>query len=599
MGFDLHRYFRRRAVWWTLGAGLSATAALGWQMHREAVAMDRQRLAMRAAEIQSQLDARLEKSEMLLENLRDYLTHSGEQREPVFQRWCYVNGLTLNCPWLLGIAVATNRNAVQWPAHLPKATDPWTKQDTVDLKKVADEHRIECSLVLRSDLQNGTQFLADYDLRVTYVEPTERGLTFSSHPFAVAVRTGSLGMSRRGVVMRGPEDNEIIDTTMYLPLFQPELADFVAGPTPSRTYRDSSVRWLLCSGVIVAPVDFNVLEQSLWDGANADVGVEIFCSTNPAAATWLNNVGPGPHAADPRFEAYLTHRLVWPMYRQKYLLFFYTTPLFEAHSPRRLAKLAMIAGTILTLLATALVGVVQRARHRQEQLTEQIREARDALAAAQREREKFSRDLHDGTIQSLYAIQLGLGHTAEKIEGDPAQARREFALVRRELDAVIAEIRQFITAESAPGGRVEFTTVLEALVERVRNGTKAHISVHCDPTVSRQLTGDQAVQLANITREALSNSLRHANSQHVDIRLSSDRASAILEIADDGTGFDPASPERSGVGLTSMTARTREMKGTLDIISAPGEGTRVVIRVPTGRIGTGDVDFPEDSAEPL
>lgn len=598
MGLDLHHFFRHRAAWCTLGMGLAATAAVGWQMHREAVAMDRQRLAMRAAEIQSQLDARIEKSEMLLENLRDYLTHSGEQREPVFQRWCYVNGLTLNCPWLLGIAVATNRNALPWPAHLPKATDPWTEADTVELKQVANEHRIECHLGLRSELQNGTQFLADYDLRATYVNPTEGGFTFSSHPFAVAVRTGSLGMSRRGVVMRGPEDSEIIGTTMYLPCFQPELADFIASPTPSRNYRDSSVRWLLCSGVIVAPVDFNVLEQSLWDGANADVGVEIFCSTNPAAVTWLNNVGPGPHAADPRFEAYLTHRLVWPMYRQKYLLFFYTTPLFEAQSPRRLAKLAMIAGTILTLLATALVGVVQRARQRQERMTDQIREARDALAAAQREREKFSRDLHDGTIQSLYAIQLGLGHTAEKIEGNPAQARREFALVRRELDAVIAEIRQFITAESGPNGRVDFSSVLEALVERVRNGTKALVTLHCDPTASRQLTGDQGVQLANITREALSNSLRHANPQHVDIRLSSDRHFLILEIADDGTGFDPASPGRSGVGLTSMTARTGEIGGTLDIQSAPGQGTRVVIRVPADRTGSGEADFPEDSTDP-
>src|SRR6185436_16637043 len=144
-----------------------------------------------------------------------------------------------------------------------------------------------------------------------------------------------------------------------------------------------------------------------------------------------------------------------------------------------------------------------------------IREARDALAAAHRERQKFSRDLHDGTIQSLYAIQLGLGHTVEKLEAEPAKARREFSAVRRELDDVIAEIRRFITAEAGTDKKVDFCGVLHALVDRLRAGTTADIALRCDQGASQRLTGDQAVQLANIAREALSNSLRHAKPQHV------------------------------------------------------------------------------------
>ena len=156
-----------------------------------------------------------------------------------------------------------------------------------------------------------------------------------------------------------------------------------------------------------------------------------------------------------------------------------------------------------------------RARNRLELLTEQIREARDALAAAQKERNKISRDLHDGTIQSLYAIQLGLGHTVEKLGAEPAKAGRELSSVRRELDAVIAEIRQFITAEAGPDKAVDFSAVLQALVQRAATGSTAQIAVQCDRRVSSRLTGDQAVQLANITREALSNSLRHAKPQQV------------------------------------------------------------------------------------
>ena len=234
----------------------------------------------------------------------------------------------------------------------------------------------------------------------------------------------------------------------------------------------------------------------------------------------------------------------------------------------------------MTLLATALVIVALRARNQQELLTDQIREARDALAAAQREREKFSRDLHDGTIQSLYAIQLGLGHTVEKLEAEPARARREFSAVRRELDAVIAEIRQFITVEAGPEKSVDFNAVLHALVQRVCNGTTAQIALHCDPGASERLTGDRAVQLANVAREALSNSLRHAKPHRVEIVLRSDRETVVLEIFDDGSGFDPKAPRRSGVGLASIAARTQHMKGTLDIQSASGKGTRIVVQVP-------------------
>jgi signal transduction histidine kinase len=244
----------------------------------------------------------------------------------------------------------------------------------------------------------------------------------------------------------------------------------------------------------------------------------------------------------------------------------------------------MAAGATLTLLATALVGVALRARNQQEVLTEQIREARDALAAAQQERNKISRDLHDGTIQSLYAIQLGLGHTVQKLEADPAKAGRGLSAVRRELDIVIAEIRQFITAEAGADKPVDFSAVLNALVQRAQAGITAQISLHCAPGASGRLTGDHAVQLANIAREALSNSLRHARPQEVQIVLRSEKEKVVLEIVDDGGGFDPKAPGRSGMGLTSMLSRAREMGGTLETQSSPGKGTHVVVRVPAASI---------------
>ncbi len=580
MPLGLHRVFRRRqAAWWTLGVGLAVTAALGWELHREAVALDRLRLAMRVAEIQSQLDSRLEKSKMLLQHLRDYLMLSGENRNPVFARWCYENGLTINCPWILGIAVATNRHEVNLRATLPNPPATWTEADWQILCELMRDQLIECHLALRSDTTEGRQFLPDYDLQCTHSDYAVYSVPTSRTWLAGTVLGARLNMSNRQTVMLDTNRNPIIGTVCYVPVYRPELAEYVAVPGSLRGHHRCA-RWLHLSAVIVAPVDFKRLVATFETNA-ADLGIEIFSSTNTVSAeTWLNGSADSPRAADPTFKPYLTHRQVWPMYGQKFTLFFYTTPLFEAQSPRRLAKLSMAAGTLLTLLATALVGVATRARNQQERLTEQIREARDALAAAQRERNKISRDLHDGSIQSLYAIQLRLGRTAGKLAIEPAKAGSELSAVRRELDAVIAEIRQFITAETATEQPVDLCAVLQALAQRAGSGTNTRIDLQCDAGASGRLTGDQAVQLANIAREALSNSLRHARPREVRVALRPDGATVVLEIADNGAGFDQMFLRRNGLGLASMQSRASELKGTFEMQSSPGEGTRIVVRVP-------------------
>lgn len=583
-------FHRRLAAWWTLAIGLTVTTAVGWEMHREAVAMDRQRLAMRVAEVQSQLDARIEKSEMLLQHLRDYLTISGERRNQVFARWCYENGLTINCPWILGIAVATNRYDSGWRMNLPPEPSTWTKADWQTLPQLALQSRIECHLAMRSDLKGVVQFLADYDLKRSF-QPKDPGAILD--PLSSAIRGSRLGMSgHRTTMMDFIGGKEVAGTLFFVPVYEPGLTDILAVKGRSR-YDQVCARWLNLSAIIVAAVDFKHLTDSIRDAAPADLGIEIFSSTSVLSSdTWLNPSEGGPHAADPRFKAYLKHHQTWPMYGQKFSIFFYTTPLFEAQSPRRLAKISGGAGTLLTLLATALVGVATRARSQQEQLTEQIRDARDALAAAQRERTKISRDLHDGTIQSLYAIQLGLERTLEQVRAAPERAGRELWLVRSELDTVISEIRQFITTDAEPVESVDFRAVLEALVQRAQAGTGARIALQCDASATSQLTGEQAVQLANIVREALSNSLRHGRPQAVRVTVHSESAGFVLEVADDGKGFDTRAPSRSGVGLVSMASRARDIGGHLEIQSTSGAGTRVRVHIPARSTDLGGLKKP-------
>src|SRR5205085_6251477 len=111
--------------------------------------------------------------------------------------------------------------------------------------------------------------------------------------------------------------------------------------------------------------------------------------------------------------------VLWKMYSLRWAVFSYTLPLFEEASPRRVASLTVLAGVGMTLLASALVGVAMRARYRQEQMTADVIEARDALAAAEKERERLGHDLHDGAIQTLYAVQLNLGRAERELDGKP------------------------------------------------------------------------------------------------------------------------------------------------------------------------------------
>ncbi len=572
----IRRLFRRRqTAWWTLAIGLAITAALGWELHRQAVALDRTRMGLRAAEITAHLDTRLEKSEMLLHNLRDYLTLTPERRDEIFDRWCYENGLTINCPWIHGILLATNRYHHEWPPGVPKSPKSWTKEDWNRFNSFARAHPIECHIALRTSLTNTKQFLTNYDL--------SGSITGAVNRFARIVTNSRLGMSRHQTVMLDSNHNAIAGTTFLVPIYKPAVAGWTADLEAAgftRPWLLTPMRWINLTEVIVAPVDFHQLVQSVWDGHPADLGIELFSSTNQTAETILNPTGAAPRAADSGFSAYLTHRQLWPMYGAKFSIFFHTTPLFEAQSPRRLANVAMAAGAGLTLLATALVGVTSRARTRQESLTEQIREARDALRAAQEERSKISRDLHDGTIQWLYAIQLGLGHTAEQLDSEPGKARKQLTEARRELDGVIAEIRHFITMEAGEGKRVDFRAVLQALVQRGRTGTTAQIDVQCDGATASQLDGNQSVHLANFVREALSNSLRHGQPCRITVKLFSEQGQVCLEIEDDGAGFDPDSAERSGLGLPSLAARAQEVGGKLVLKSSPGHGTCVSVRIP-------------------
>jgi signal transduction histidine kinase len=86
--------------------------------------------------------------------------------------------------------------------------------------------------------------------------------------------------------------------------------------------------------------------------------------------------------------------------------------------------------------------------------------------------------------------------------------------------------------------------------------------------------------LYRIAQEAMQNTVKHARAANVDLRLEQENGSVALEVSDDGSGFDPSGSFPGHLGLRSMRERAAQIGGTLEIESAPGEGTRVLTRIP-------------------
>jgi two-component system sensor histidine kinase UhpB len=127
--------------------------------------------------------------------------------------------------------------------------------------------------------------------------------------------------------------------------------------------------------------------------------------------------------------------------------------------------------------------------------------------------------------------------------------------------------------------------LIGALEELVRNLDTVHptcrVSLVADPGVPN-LRGEQAMPVYRVTQEALTNVLKHARATKVQVHLSvtPDGQSLLLDIRDNGAGFDPEQARGSGIGLIGMRERVSAAGGQLQLISSPGQGTQVRVSVP-------------------
>ena len=219
-----------------------------------------------------------------------------------------------------------------------------------------------------------------------------------------------------------------------------------------------------------------------------------------------------------------------------------------------------------------------------------------ALAAARRhellhrERERIGRDLHDGIIQSIYAVGLHVEEASASLaqrggERAGAPARAGLLTVMRELNRITSDIRAYIFDL----GTASLDTLdAEEIVTRVAGELRAHSLVELDMRIEGDyrpcLSAEQAEQLRHIAQEAFSNVLRHARARRVEVLLRCTRRRFTLRIHDDGVGFDPArAPGRSRgrtQGLHNMRRRAEILGAEFVARSTPGQGTALSLTMP-------------------
>jgi signal transduction histidine kinase len=246
-------------------------------------------------------------------------------------------------------------------------------------------------------------------------------------------------------------------------------------------------------------------------------------------------------------------------------------------------QLYIWVAALTTLFLSGLVSERERA-------SRQLAEARRTEGArAAEERRRIARDLHDSMSQALFSTVL---HTRTAQKALVQEGGSPSGPVGRALDA-IADLTRSVQGEIR-------SLIYELRREPVHDGLVAALARHSfelgapdgltidvrGPESRLALSQQVETQLFAIAREALANVVRHAGATVAQVRVQARREQVVVEIRDNGCGFDPAGGHPGHFGLDSMRSRAAEIGGRFTIASAPGSGTRVRVRVPAETEGT-------------
>ncbi len=210
-----------------------------------------------------------------------------------------------------------------------------------------------------------------------------------------------------------------------------------------------------------------------------------------------------------------------------------------------------------------------------------------SFEAAERERRKWARELHDETLQNLAGLRVLLSGARRHAETEPCISTIESSIER--VDETIAEMRRLI-ADLRPAAldQLGVGPALTALVERVETESGLAIDLRLDFAVRANAGGGRLVPqledtIYRLVQESLNNAVRHGDAKRAIVEVFEEDARLTVRVSDDGSGFDPDTPS-SGYGLTGMRERVALAGGELEVDSGP-QGSTIRAAMKSQRLG--------------
>ncbi|MFC0681807.1 sensor histidine kinase [Lysobacter korlensis] len=242
----------------------------------------------------------------------------------------------------------------------------------------------------------------------------------------------------------------------------------------------------------------------------------------------------------------------------------------------------------------AMLGIGEAVRARQERIAAYRRaNAQRRQTAAEAERVRIARELHDVLAHSLSSINVQAGVGLHLMERDPAQAAAALAEIKATSKTALDEVRSVLgvlraddTTAGAPLVPEPDLSQLQRLTARV-SAQGVSVTLDLPPDVAAAGLPRQ-VQLAvyRIVQESLTNVVRHANARHATVSVRLDGADVVADVTDDGSGkpgTGSGGGSETGRGILGMRERAELLGGTLDAGPRPGGGYRVTARIPSSR----------------
>lgn len=214
------------------------------------------------------------------------------------------------------------------------------------------------------------------------------------------------------------------------------------------------------------------------------------------------------------------------------------------------------------------------------------REKERLVEVEEEARRRLARELHDGPTQSVAVLAMRLNFLQRLFQHDPAQLPHELEKTEQMARQAVQELRQFLfrlrplILESQG-----LVAALTHLAERLQETESFAIHVDVDPAVDQVLDPNAKGLVFSIVEEALNNARKHAEPRNVWIRMRIEGDQLWMSVEDDGRGFDPQAlrvdySRRGSMGMLNMMERAELLKGEFEVESAPGQGTRVRLRIP-------------------